>query len=576
MTLGATPSNDPSGHSRSRGPATVLTEALGVTLSASQARLADLTYAAVWGFNEHDGAFPIVAVGAASEGTQSQAKQSAQQLLAPAQPLPETPFGRVDGPGTTVLLVRALTNSADLPRGLLVLATSQGTYGDLHDVNDLEQHRSLHRLADQAQRALRRAEDLAESNERLRLAEVAREVVRTASAQLDLDDALESCTIPLAQGFDAIAARIRTYPTEDFPEAGTPNLGAEEEVVSLIHRLSHQLWAARRVGQVSVTRRDPLIASEREYGKLVTLLTAFGWGRALLAPIGAGNQCLGHVVLGRGQGSPAWTPEEEITAAEIGQDLGRAVLNARAFSVERQLVDDLRELDAYKSDLISMMSHHLRNPLATIVGHVELTANDAAIPDGARNSLDVVGRSTQRLTRVVEDLLVFAQVGDPRHPLEETEVDLNQTVVDVADQVAVTLQQRGQHLTITHSNQPVIAWGDPEELDRLIGNLLSNAVKYTPDGGHITITTAAHDHQVEVTVSDEGFGISDADQAELFTEFFRSTNPRALSQPGTGLGLAIVSRIAQRHHGRVEVESTLDVGSTFRVVLPSAGDASRR
>ncbi|GAB2762502.1 hypothetical protein GCM10027020_13420 [Nocardioides salsibiostraticola] len=555
-------------------PPAGLTEALEVALYAALTHLPDVTRAEVWGHHHPEGVFRLAAIGSAGDDPGTQARRTARSLLVDVRPSPEPRFARLQGVGSAAQIHRPLTDRFDLPRGLLVLTMHEHSFGE--DLNDPQEHRALHRLAEQAQRAIRRAEELARADEHLRLAEVAREVVRTASAQLDLDTALENCTTPLARGFDALVARIRTYPTEEFPEAGTPRLDAPDETVTLIHRLSHQLWRAERAGQIAASLRDPLVTSEREYVLLVALMESFGWGRALLAPIGAGNQCLGHLILGRGPDSAAWSAEEEKTVIEIGQDLGRAVLNARAFDTERQLVDDLRELDAYKSDLIAMMSHHLRNPLAAIVGHVELTSGDAALSDEAQHSLDVIERGTQRLTRVVDDLLTFARVGDPRHPLEATEVDLDRVVIEVAEQAAMSLHQRSQRLSITHAGRPAIAAGDHDELDRLVSNLLSNAVKYTPDGGHISITTVTRDDEVEVVVSDEGFGISPEDQARLFTEFFRSTNPHALSQPGTGLGLAIVSRIVQRHLGRVELDSTLEVGSTFRVVLPSARAAGRR
>jgi signal transduction histidine kinase len=101
-------------------------------------------------------------------------------------------------------------------------------------------------------------------------------------------------------------------------------------------------------------------------------------------------------------------------------------------------------------------------------------------------------------------------------------------------------------------------------------NLISNAMRYTPGGGTITIALAPIADGVEIVVADTGIGISATDQQRLFDEFFRSTNPAALSTPGTGLGLSIVHRIVERHHGRIAVESELGSGTTFTVTLPAA------
>jgi signal transduction histidine kinase len=117
----------------------------------------------------------------------------------------------------------------------------------------------------------------------------------------------------------------------------------------------------------------------------------------------------------------------------------------------------------------------------------------------------------------------------------------------------------------------VVALGNAVELDRVVVNLVNNAVKYTQSGGTITITLREADESgmVELIVADDGIGIAADDLPRLFREFFRSGNAVALGRPGTGLGLAIVDRIVRRHGGRVEVESEIGAGSTFRVLLPT-------
>jgi signal transduction histidine kinase len=101
-------------------------------------------------------------------------------------------------------------------------------------------------------------------------------------------------------------------------------------------------------------------------------------------------------------------------------------------------------------------------------------------------------------------------------------------------------------------------------------NVVSNAAKYTPAGRQVKINLHSTGDGVVLQVADQGLGISEEDQAQLFTEFFRSNNPEAVAQPGTGLGLAIVKRIVDRHRGTVTVESALGRGSTFTIALPAA------
>ena len=110
--------------------------------------------------------------------------------------------------------------------------------------------------------------------------------------------------------------------------------------------------------------------------------------------------------------------------------------------------------------------------------------------------------------------------------------------------------------------------GEPEELRRVLANLVSNAVKYSCDGGTVCLSLEGNAAEVVFVCADNGLGISEKDRPYLFTEFFRSTNLEALQRPGTGLGLAIVKRAVARHGGRIDVETELGTGTTFRVALP--------
>jgi signal transduction histidine kinase len=161
-------------------------------------------------------------------------------------------------------------------------------------------------------------------------------------------------------------------------------------------------------------------------------------------------------------------------------------------------------------------------------------------------------------------------VGDPDNPIVPRPVDLHSIVDGVFDLTAVAAARRNLTVRVEAPSEPVIAMGDAQELDRLLSNLVSNAVKYTPVDRTITVVLTRCGDEIVLSCQDDGIGISAADRGKLFTEFFRSSIPLALEQPGTGLGLAIVARIVERHHGRIEVESELGVGSTFRVFLPAA------
>ena len=437
-----------------------------------------------------------------------------------------------------------------------------------------EQRRILDAYAEQASRAVITALEGELLAEQVRLADAAREIVRSISTELTMETLLAGCNEAMVQGFGAAGLWIQTFDTAGRP--GTGRIWAPEgfevdlsqEVRTLAEVAAHDAWQRRTVDKVRVgDPHVPLPTREREL--VDEVLTGLHIASILFVPLAAGNECVGVLVLSRGEGDADWSSVEVSAARDIGLDLGRAVLNARTVERERELVAELQALDTYKSQLIATLSHELKNPLTAIVGHLELLEPVPVGPD-TRSSLKAIERAAQRIDRLVEDLMLLAKVGDPTTPVIARPVDLAAVTRDVVDLVSVGARQRNVELSIDQPGEPVIAHGDPTELDRLVANLVGNAVKYTPSGGSVVVGLRATDDEVVIECVDTGIGISAEDQTHLFTEFFRSSNPVALAQPGTGLGLAIVSRIVARHGGRIILCSELGAGSTFRVTLPVA------
>ena len=175
---------------------------------------------------------------------------------------------------------------------------------------------------------------------------------------------------------------------------------------------------------------------------------------------------------------------------------------------------------------------------------------------------------------MIRDLLALAKVNNPDRPLHEVDVDLSGLVRDVVDSVAVEAAAGDVEVHLDLLPAPVVVRGDPGELDDLVANLVSNAIKYSDPGGSVRIAArpVAEDGRdsAELVVADRGIGIAEEERGRFFEEFFRSERVEARARPGTGLGLAVVDRVVRRHRGRIEVESTLGEGTTFRVVLPTS------
>jgi signal transduction histidine kinase len=437
-----------------------------------------------------------------------------------------------------------------------------------------EKRRMLEKYAAQAGRAVVTAVERERLAEQMRLATTARTIVRGASAQLSLDKLLAAVQPALVQGFGATGMWIETF--DEMGGDGILYAGDGSRVtmppalMQLAERAAHRCWSDQKAQVVAADRPawSDLDGDERDL--VLDFLESIDVSSALFAPLGAGTVCLGNMVLTRDAGRPDWTEVEMSAALDLGHDLGRAILNARTFEREHELVQELRALDIYKSQLIATVSHELKNPLTSIVGHLEMLEQVPDLDPLAVSSIAAMDRASGRLSRVINDLLLLSRVDDPTTPVVAVPVDLHAVLEDVLDVNAVSARNKELSIRVVAPDGPVCALGDHDELDRICANLISNAIKYTRPGRTITVTLDRMGDRVMLACADEGIGISREDQEQLFSEFFRSANPEAYSQPGTGLGLAIVQRIVHRHDGRITVDSELGKGSTFTVDLPAA------
>lgn len=439
------------------------------------------------------------------------------------------------------------------------------------------QREHLQRWAMQTRRSVLTALDRAELAEQVRLAHAARKIVRQVSSELSLDRVIEICQPAVTSGFNAVGMWLQTF---DANGAGSDAVyGATEgdivvpdEFRAIGREGARLLWKAQEVAVVTgdvmpvipgLSLKQDQVDRLREF--MATTLEA---SSMLVVPLGAGQECLGTLALTRRGPHPDWTSVEREAALEIGHDLGRALANARTFERERKLLKELRELAGYKSRLIAMISHELKNPLAAILGHLELMELEPERGAPSSSSNAAIQRAADRMGGIIGDLLVLAELGDPDTLLDPAPVDLANLVDEALDLQRVTMDHKDLQVVLEVPDTPVHAWGNARELFQVCSNLISNAAKYTPDGGTITISLTRTPRGVELAVADTGMGISVRDQERLFEEFFRSTNPAALTTPGTGLGLSIVHRIVERHRGQIEVYSQFGDGATFSVTLP--------
>jgi signal transduction histidine kinase len=225
----------------------------------------------------------------------------------------------------------------------------------------------------------------------------------------------------------------------------------------------------------------------------------------------------------------------------------------------------LERLFTAQRRFLADVSHELRTPLTVIKGNVGLMRMMKELDE---ESLTSIESEVDRLTRLVGDLLMMAQAETGRLPLMFEPVELDELVFEVFDQMKVL--SGGRHLIKIDDIRPVMVTGDRDRLKQVLLNLGSNAIKFTNEGGKISLNLSVSGNWVEVDVIDHGPGIPKDELRYIFERFYRGDKSRTRSRTdvGFGLGLPIAYWIVRNHGGRIDVESTEGVGTTFSVWLP--------
>jgi two-component system phosphate regulon sensor histidine kinase PhoR len=234
-------------------------------------------------------------------------------------------------------------------------------------------------------------------------------------------------------------------------------------------------------------------------------------------------------------------------------------------------ITELKRLERIRQDFVANVSHELRTPLTTIRGYVE-ALQDGNLEDRsqANQFLTIIERHTQRMEKIVSDLLLLSEIESPDRMLKKDPLpiaELISSVVDALRPMAESKQQTVQ-MEVASGLPPLRA--DSQKIHQVIINLLHNAICYTPEKGNIFIEAKAVEKGTEVSVSDNGIGIPPEDIPRIFERFYRVDKGRSRDLGGTGLGLSIVKHIVEAHGGRVSVESKPGHGSRFTFFLPQA------
>lgn len=232
--------------------------------------------------------------------------------------------------------------------------------------------------------------------------------------------------------------------------------------------------------------------------------------------------------------------------------------------------DRFKGLSDAKDEFISIASHQLRTPATAVKQYVGMLTHGYAgkLTEKQMSMLNVAYGNNERQLEIIEDLLRVAKVDAGKINLEKSSCDIVQQIEVVMQEQAILFKTRSQSIVLNKPCTPIIAFIDQKLMLMVLENLLDNASKYSPVGEQITIDVEQTDSYANVSIKDNGVGISEGDRQKLFKKFSRIDNPLSASVKGTGLGLYWVKKVLDLHKGAIEVTSKLNEGSTFIVKMP--------
>jgi two-component system, OmpR family, phosphate regulon sensor histidine kinase PhoR len=230
-----------------------------------------------------------------------------------------------------------------------------------------------------------------------------------------------------------------------------------------------------------------------------------------------------------------------------------------------------REAERLKDEFFALVSHELRTPLTSISGYLELVKDDAEgkLSEEEFNHLEIMERNTDRLLRLVGDILLVAQVQAGTFTVTKEPSDIATVVAHSVEAAGPVAEAKGIALSM-HSEPVPPVEGDSDRLSQLLDNLLTNALKFTPAGERIDVNSHSSGGDVIIEVENTGSYLTPDEQEQLFERFFRASEAVDQAIVGVGLGLAICKAIAEAHGGGISVRSEEGVATTFTVRLPAA------
>lgn len=236
-------------------------------------------------------------------------------------------------------------------------------------------------------------------------------------------------------------------------------------------------------------------------------------------------------------------------------------------------IEQLRQADLARRDMVAAISHDLRTPLASLQGYLETLEikGDRLSEDDKRHYLALALASGERLSRLIADLFELSTLEANDARISTEPFPIQELAHDVAQKYKLEAENKQLSLATDITEEVPLVAGDIALMERVFDNLIGNAIKYTPRGGTVTLAVLPGAPGVRMMVSDTGPGIAAEDMPRIFERFYQADKSRTMGAGGAGLGLAIAQRIVQLHGGEITVSSSPDSGTTFGFLLPAHG-----
>ena len=406
------------------------------------------------------------------------------------------------------------------------------------------------------------------------------EVIKAMSAETDFDRLLQLIMEETTQAMDADRSTLFLVDRERGELWSRIALGLQEKKEI---RFKSHLGIAGHVATTGESLNIPEAYDDPRFNQEVDRQTGYRTKTILCVPVRnkAGTVVGALQVLNKRNGVFTAADGEMLDA--LGSQAAIALENAKLYEDLRTAYGELKELDSMKGNFLANISHELRTPLAPIIGYVDmlLSGRPGPLTDRQRSHLTVVDQAVQRLQGLIEDLLAFVQMDQEELPLQVRPFAIDSLLEERARLITPRATEKGLTVDVELPSDLPDVLVDPKQIGGALSLMLDNAVKFTARGGRITLGAKAHiapddaapgwQHgYVEVSLSDTGIGISADKIPRIFDKFYQVDASSTRTYGGTGLGLALVKQIMDAHGTRVVVESTPQIGSTFRFRLPNA------